>query len=86
MVSKGVRNNANHIYIQGDEEAIALAKKRATSLAISWGEYGNSGFVYVTVSSEIEARDEKEVDFGLVWRDGTSSRLLIDKGQLKVKE
>lgn len=83
MVSKGVRNDANQIYRREDDEVIALAKKQATSLAISWGEYRNLGFAYITVASEMESRDEKGVNIGVNWRDGTSSRLSIDKGQIK---
>ena len=84
MVSKGVRkNDACQIYRQEDDKVIALAKKRATSLATSWGKYGNLGFVYVTVSLEEEARDEKGVEYRVIWRDGTSSRFSIDKGQIK---
>ena len=85
MVSKGVRNDACQIYRRQDDKVIALAKKQATSLAISWGEYGNLGCVYVAVSSEEEARDEKGVEYRVIWRDGTSSRLSIDKGQIKKK-
>jgi hypothetical protein len=85
MVSKGVRKDANHVYRRPDDKVIALTKKRATSLAISWGEYGNLGFGYVTVSSEMEAGNERGVDFRVIERDGTSSRLSIDKGQLRKK-
>ncbi len=67
--------HANNIYVDRDEEVIALAKKRATSLARTWGEYGNLGFVYVTVSSRKEARNEIGADDGVIWRDGTSSLL-----------
>ncbi len=53
------------IYI--DETAGHRAsEKRATSLAISWGEYRNLGFVYVTVSSEMGAIDERGVDFRVI--------------------
>ena len=83
MVSKGVRKDANHVCRRRDDKVIALTKKRATSLAISWGEYGNLGFGYVTVSSEMEAGNERGVDFRVIERDGTSLRLSIDKGQLR---